>query len=342
MKIAFYAPMKPPGSAGASGDRAIAALIWQGLEELGHHVGLASALKTWAQTPPDYTPLKERASADAGRLADKSFDLFFTYHNYYKAPDLIGPLVAAKGMPYVIAEPSRAPKRADGPWAEGFAASDAALDAANVLLSISARDRPALEAAGHGAKLAHLPLYSALNPPRSTGPANELICVAMMREGDKLNSYHVLAKALRDAGEDWHLTIVGDGPAREDVEALFKPFGARVTFAGQQDGTGISGLLAKAGTFVWPGCGEGLGLSFLEAQAAGLPCVALDEPGPHAAVGDGGILTTPETYGAAILRLLTNDTAWQNLKEKALARARDVHSREAFLAALNSALEKAR
>src|ERR1044071_1880552 len=42
--------------------------------------------------------------------------LWFTYHLYYKAPDWLGPIVAATlGIPYVVAEASYAAKRAGGP-----------------------------------------------------------------------------------------------------------------------------------------------------------------------------------------------------------------------------------
>ena len=46
--------------------------------------------------------------------------LWFTYHLFHKAPDLIGPPACrAAGLPYLVAEASFAPKRATGPWAGG-------------------------------------------------------------------------------------------------------------------------------------------------------------------------------------------------------------------------------
>ena len=50
-------------------------------------------------------------------------------------PDWIWPRVAgALRLPYVVAEGSRAPKRASGPWALGHAGAEAALDRADLLL----------------------------------------------------------------------------------------------------------------------------------------------------------------------------------------------------------------
>lgn len=342
MKIAFYAPMRPPGAQGTSGDRAIATLLWSGLEALGHHVFLASPLKTWSAAPPDFAPLNARAETDAVRLLTRGLDLFFTYHSYYKAPDLIGPALAHRSIPYVIAEASLAPRRATGPWAAGFAAAKRSIDTANAILSITARDRPALEAAGYGDKLINVPLYSQLPPmPPASGEPHDLITVAMMREGDKLESYRILARALQDAPGDWHLTIVGDGHARGEVETLFAPLKGRVTFKGALMGADLAGALAKAGTFVWPGTQEGLGIAFLEAQAAGLPCVALDEPGPRAAIAGAGLLCQREDLAEALSGLLAHESEWLGLKEAAIQRAQTVNTREQFLAVLGQTIERA-
>ncbi len=74
-------------------------------------------------------------------------DLWFTYHLYYKAPDWLGPPVCRQlGLPYVVAEASFAPKRATGPWAEGHAAVQDALQLADLLLCPTADDMPALQA----------------------------------------------------------------------------------------------------------------------------------------------------------------------------------------------------
>ena len=51
-----------------------------------------------------------------------------------------------------------------------------------------------------------------------------------------LVAYRLLAEALRLlALPEWSLTIVGDGPARNEVEALFVPFGSRVQILGLVD-----------------------------------------------------------------------------------------------------------
>src|SRR5690606_10739079 len=60
-----------------------------------------------------------------------------------------------------------------------------------------------------------------------------LVTVAMMRAGDKLASYTVLGEALTTlTGRAWQLLVVGDGPARRQVEQAFAGIGARVVYAG--------------------------------------------------------------------------------------------------------------
>ena len=116
-----------------------------------------------------------------------------------------------------------------------------------------------------------------------------LIAVAMMRPGNKHDSYRVLAEALAMiAARPWHLIIVGDGVLRAQVEALFAAFApGRVVFTGALDGEPLRRLMAHADLFAWPGVREPIGMAMLEAQAVGLPVVTGHGPGIAAIVQDG-------------------------------------------------------
>ena len=73
-----------------------------------------------------------------------------------------------------------------------------------------------------------------------------------------------------------HLLLVGDGPLREGLVDKIEIYGlsGRVTLTGtRQD---IPNLLSVMDVFVFPSLFEGLGLSVIEAQAAGLPCLVSD------------------------------------------------------------------
>lgn len=68
------------------------------------------------------------------------------------------------------------------------------------------------------------------------------------------------------------LAIVGDGPARESLEAHFA--GTNTKFMGYMTGEPLSQAYASADVFVFPSALETFGLVVTEAMAAGLPVVA--------------------------------------------------------------------
>src|SRR5262249_58946714 len=84
--------------------------------------------------------LARRAHALPVRHPER-FDLWFTYHCYYRKPDWLGPLVTrALDVPYVIAEASHAPRRAQGATRLGHRAVEQALAAADLVLTVNPRD----------------------------------------------------------------------------------------------------------------------------------------------------------------------------------------------------------
>jgi len=127
--------------------------------------------------------------------------------------------------------------------------------------------------------------------------ALRFLTVAMMRPGDKLASYTILANALsRLRHHEWTLDIVGDGDARQEIERLFSSFAERVRFLGQiDDRARLTELYSHADLFLWPAVNEAYGMALLEAQAFGCPVIAGAYGGVASVVRDGktGILTHP-------------------------------------------------
>ncbi|KLK90034.1 glycosyl transferase family 1 [Microvirga vignae] len=312
--VAFYAPLKSPNHPLPSGDRTMARLLMRALDAAGFAPELASELRTLDRTGDRQAQenLKQQSLAEVSRLIVhyKSLPeelrprLWFTYHVYYKAPDWIGPLVSeALNIPYVIAEGSRAAKRAQGPWALAHEGAEEALDHANVIFVMTAKDRVALEQA-HPAHqiLIDLPPFldaSEWPPPSSprSASAPRLLTVAMMREGDKLASYRILASALEKVTHlSWSLDIVGDGEARAGIEPLFAPFLGRVRFHGQiESRSDLAALYEAANLFVWPAVNEAYGMVLLEAQLFGCAVIAGNFGGVSSVVEHGrtGLLTLP-------------------------------------------------
>lgn len=335
--VAFYAPLKSPNHPSPSGDRTMARLLMKAIDGAGFTPTLASELRTFdkAGDPGAQDNARQRSAEEAARLVaeyraqPKALRpcLWFTYHVYYKAPDWIGPAVAdALRIPYVVAEGSRAAKRAEGPWALGHRGAEAALDRADAILVMTAHDRAALSASRPPRQrlidlppfldLAEWPEQAAL--PKSCEP--RLLAVAMMRDGDKLASYRLLADALRRIQHRaWTLDIVGDGGVRGKVEELFASFGPRIRFRGQIDGKpALTDLYEQADLLVWPAVNEAYGMVLLEAQAFGCPVVAGDEGGVASVVRSGhtGVLTPagdPGAFAETVSKLLDDRARLQQL-----------------------------
>lgn len=371
MKIAFYAPLKPPDHPIPSGDRLIANLLLDALRLAGHAPALAARFRSYEGQGNAQRQRRLRVAGErlAQRLIRRLGRLdaatrprcWVTYHLYHKAPDWIGPAVTrALRMPYVVVEASVAPKQKDGPWREGYLAATEAIAGADLVISNNRSDMPGLEALlGDPRRLVRLEPFLDLSllegdrgGCRCRGriasklriPADEswLITVAMMRGGSKLDSYRVLARALAAIrATPWHLLVVGDGPARAEVEAAFKPIGpSRVTFLGLLPREEIAALLLQSDVFLWPAVAESVGMAILEALAAGLPVAAGNDGGVADIVrnGETGFLTPPgdaEAFAGSVSVLLGDVDLRQAMGERARARARKVHSLEAAAAALD-------
>lgn len=324
--IAFYAPMKPPGHPTPSGDRRFARLLIHALRRAGFRVDLASTLRS---RNPDGDPgrqrlIEGRAARSRARLEaryrDRPPDIWFTYHLYHKAPDLIGPsLATALSIPYVVAEASHAPTQDARPWADGLRQVEQALRRADLILQPNPKDfagvaallggdapqislPPFLDARMEAAECAHREAHRSAWTTRLTlDPAQPwLIATGMMRADSKRRSFLLLADAMRRLkGYNCHLILVGDGPARAEITAAFQA-DDRVRFAGSLPAGDLRILNASADLFVWPAIGEAFGMALLEAQAAGLPAVIGDRPGTRAMVRDGetAILTAEGDAGA--------------------------------------------
>ncbi len=373
--VAFYAPMKPPDHPVPSGDRQIARGFIAALERAGFRVDVACRFRAWeGRGDAGRQQRLERAGcwlADrlAARLAARPQAtrprLWFTYHLYHKAPDWLGPAVSDRlGIPYVVAEASRARKQADGPWARGFVAADAALARADRVFAMTARGAqgiaPVVGEPGAG-RLARLAPFLADPTMADPAPLDRaaaraaladglgldpnapwLITVAMMRPGDKLASYRLLGDALwRLAGRRWTLIVAGDGPARTEVKAAFA--GLPVACVGALGPAALRGLYGAGDVFVWPGLREGYGMVYLEAQAQGLPVVACDSGGVADVVSEaGGGRLVPEgdaaAFANAVAALLDDPAARAALAEGGRRRMRDHHGLDAAAAALGATL----
>lgn len=375
MRVALYAPLKPPTSDVPSGDRQMARALTAALALAGHEIEVASVLRS--RDGAGNAERQRRIAALGARIAERLIrryrrraprarpNAWLTYHLYHKAPDWVGPPVCrALGIPYLIAEASFAPKQAAGRWAIGHAAAAQAIREADAIIGFNSRDaagvRPLLTEPG---RMHAFRPFTDIEPFASAAVRRDvhrtwlattlglnrdkpiLLAVAMMRPGDKLASYRVLAEALgRISVEHWQLVIAGDGPARGDVASAFAHLPAgRVRFAGQRTTGELARFCAAADLQVWPAINEAFGIALLEGQAAGAPVVAGDVGGVGDIVRDGetGVLVRaddPDAFAAAVRTLLRAPDVRARMSIAARQIAARDHSLEVAATRLNGVL----
>jgi glycosyltransferase involved in cell wall biosynthesis len=346
MRVAFYAPLKPPDHPVPSGDRRVAKLFITALRLAGHDAFIASRFRSYEGRGDSFcqarlaslgAALARRFLRRCHQAPETAPGVWFTYHLYHKAPDWLGPVIAdTLGIPYVLAEASDAPKQASGPWAVGRDAGERAIRRADAVIGLNPADRgciqpllrdpwrwfaikPFLDTAAFGRQA-----QANLGPPR-------LITVAMMRYGDKLASYRLLGDALsRLLDLCWSLEVVGGGSANSEVENALDPIKGRVIWAGTLSSEAVRDRLVSADLFVWPALNEAFGMALLEAQASGLPVVA----GCGGGVGEvvvsnvTGLLVPPGdvlAFAAAVRSLLIDQARRDAFAEAAKRRARTEH-----------------
>lgn len=380
MRVAFYAPMKAPNDPVPSGDRKIARLFLSALREAGHDVELVSRFRSWEGSGDT---VRQQRLRDAGRrLAERLLrryrngsgarcpDAWFTYHLYHKAPDWLGPSVSqGLGIPYVVAEASYAPKQTTGPWSLGHQAAGAAIARSAAVLALNSTDipcvlpllddprrlvplKPFLDTRDYAPRRreSYEDARSALQRRFGADAARPwLLTVAMMRYGNKLSCYQLLARALASINEQRVVAwIVGDGPARPQVEAAFAGIdGHQIVFAGLQSAQVLRDFYAAADLFAWPAVDEPFGMALLEAQAAGLPVVAGASRGVPDIVRDqiSGRLVAPgdaEAFARAVVELLSDHARLGEMAAAARELAVREHDIAMATATLDHVLERAR
>jgi len=137
------------------------------------------------------------------------------------------------------------------------------------------------------------------------------------------------------------LWIVGDGPARPELESLARRVFPAARFHGDQRGPALEELFDQADLFVLPSRSESFPNALLEAMAAGLPAVASAVGGVLELVDHGrtGLLVPPGDAGAlagALSRLLTEPALSRAIGRAARAHVEVTYSFERMVAGFES------
>ena len=137
--------------------------------------------------------------------------------------------------------------------------------------------------------------------------------------------------------------IVGDGPAREEIEAIFarRRVSQRVHFAGKLTGDPLREAYAAMDLFAFSSQSETQGMVLAEAMSAGSPVVALDASGARDVVRDrvnGRLLpadATPETMARTLTRAVREPELRARWREGARSTAEEFDRRLSARSALS-------
>ena len=95
--------------------------------------------------------------------------------------------------------------------------------------------------------------------------------------------------------------IIGDGPARADLEKTYP----EARFVGYQQGAALAGYIADADVMVFPSRTDTFGVVMLEAMACGVPVAAFPVTGPATVVTNGVNGWLDDDLTTAVTRALT-------------------------------------
>jgi glycosyltransferase involved in cell wall biosynthesis len=145
---------------------------------------------------------------------------------------------------------------------------------------------------------------------------NLLLYIGRLSAEKQIERIRPVLEALPQA----RLTLVGDGPHRQQLERLFE--GTATTFVGYLAGDELASAYASGDAFVFPSSTETLGLVLLEAMAAGCPVVGANRGGIPDIVSDGinGCLYDPDQPASlvtAVQRLLGDGATRAKLRQAA-------------------------
>ena len=362
MKIAYYMPFKPPDHLNPSGDLVTGRELQEFLAGQDHRLDLVSSLRSrWVYWKPHHLiRYRSEARRVCSALQKEPADLWLTYHTYYKAPDLLGPVCTKKlRLPYVIFQGIYSTKRRRSvKTLPGFILNRKALRSAQMVFANKKKDEKNLRRLLPGTRVRYIaPGLRPAQFPFDSHKRQEVranwraadkqvvLSTAMLRPGVKTEGISQVIKScaeLHRLGHKLLLVVIGDGRTRPLLEdEARKNLGSDCLFLGRIARAELFHYYSAADLFAFPGIEESLGMVYLEAQSTGLPVAAYGDWGASEAVinGQTGLLTPasrPEEFTASIKQLLNNPELRTKMGKEAtqhILRHHDLNKNYALLSA---------
>jgi len=351
MRISFYTPFKPLDHANPSGDLMIARGLYGYLKNQGNKILIMSNFRSrWVFWKPwIWTWLIRDTRRIMRTIAPNGVDLWFTYHSYYKAPDLLGSFISRRlKIPYVIFQGIYSTKRKRN-WKTwpGFVLNRAALCAADHVFSNKKVDYLNMKRLLPSQRITYVkPGISPHAFSFDAGARDELkklwdvgnepvvLSAAMFRPDVKTQGLSLVIRVCGELfrkGLRFYLVIAGEGRERNRLLQLAKEhLPDRVRFVGKIPRNEMYRFYSAGDIFAFPGIRESLGMVFLEAQSCGIPVVAFANGGIPEVVRDGetGFLVPlydSDRFAKAIEFLLTKRDIRQKMGQTAQVHVRESH-----------------
>ena len=316
LKICFYAPFKPLRHAHPSGDLVIGSGLFTFLAGRGHSLRVASDFRSrWIYWQPwRWLSMLSTYPRVVRRFSRKPTDIWLSYHTYYKAPDLLGPILSRRlNIPYVIFQGMYSTKRRKSvrTW-PGYVLNRKALCAARYVFTNRYEDRMNLERLLPRNRVGYV--TPGIQPEKFQFDENAriaarkqwqvadvpvVVSAAMFRPGVKTQGLEWVIRVcgrLLQQGNPLYLVIAGEGKEAPRLRRLAEKYlPGRVRFVGKVLPEKMYQFYSGGDIFVFPGIRESLGMVYLEAQSCGRPVVAFDNGGIPEVVrnGETGFLTPP-------------------------------------------------
>ncbi len=174
----------------------------------------------------------------------------------------------------------------------------------------------------------------ASKPPIVTAGVVNLITASRLVYKNALDE---VIRALVLLPENVQFVVYGSGPDERELRALAEDLkvGSRVLFKGYSSHSDLARAFATAHIFVRPSRSEGMGNSFIEAMAAGLPVIGTQEGGiadflfdtrrnpSKGATGWAVDKDSPQQIAMAVKEILTNPEKVVQVRENARALVRE-------------------
>ncbi len=182
-------------------------------------------------------------------------------------------------------------------------------------------------------------------PEISTRPL-EITCVGRLVG---VKGQHILLAAFRrllDQGRDVRLRLVGDGPERQNLEALASNYQLKdyVSFEGAVGADRVRTLLGSTAIFALPSFAEGIPVALMEAMAMEIPCVSTTIAGIPELIRNevDGLLVAPsdeEQLAVALARLIDDASLRRYLGVSARKRVQEQYNLQPSVKRLSEIFE---